>query len=156
MRCAIFCLVGIVFVTAQLFIMFNTDKIKQKQSFYDSLTPELIQKYENIIKERRNISLRGYIIGLVLAFVSLVYTKKLTKLNSYSSAFFTAGITLLVNYLYYIISPKSDFMILHLDKEVQRVEWQKIYRSMQLKYHLGLLFGVIGAGLFGKSICFMK
>ena len=47
-------------------------------------------------------------------------------------------------------------MIIHLDKEEQRVEWQKIYRSMQLKYHLGLLLGVIGAGLFGSSICYIK
>ena len=117
------------------------------------MTPELVNKYENIIKERRNISLTGYVVGLVLAFSYLIYTKKIKKLNTYNSAFFTAGITLLVNYFYYIISPKSDVMIIHLDKEEQRVEWQKIYRSMQLKYHLGLLLGVIGAGLFGSSIC---
>ena len=153
MRCAIFCLVGIVFVTAHLVMMFNADKIKQKTSFYETLTPDLVNKYENIIKERRNISLTGYIVGLVLAFSYLIYTKKIKKLNTYNSAFFTAGITLLVNYFYYIISDKSDVMIIHLDKEEQRIEWQKIYRSMQLKYHLGLLLGVIGAGLFGSSIC---
>tara|TARA_B100000686_G_C16456264_1_gene794714 strand:+ start:55 stop:534 length:480 start_codon:yes stop_codon:yes gene_type:complete len=156
MQCAIFCLVGIVFVTAHLIIMFNVDKTQQKKSFYETLTPELVNKYEGIIKERRNISLTGYVIGLVLAFASLIYTKNIKKLNTYNSAFFTAGITLLVNYLYYTISRKSDYMIIHLDKEEQRVEWQKIYRSMQLKYHLGLLLGVIGAGLFGSSICSMK
>ncbi len=156
MRCAIFCLVGIVFVTGHLVMMFNADKIKQKKNFYETLTPELVNKYENIIKERRNISLTGYVVGLVLAFSYLIYTKKIKKLNTYNSAFLTAGITLLVNYFYYILSHKSDVMIIHLDKEEQRVEWQKIYRSMQLKYHLGLLLGVIGAGLFGSSICYIK
>tara|TARA_B100000575_G_C22949358_1_gene549108 strand:+ start:221 stop:691 length:471 start_codon:yes stop_codon:yes gene_type:complete len=156
MQCAIFCLVGIVFVTAHLVMMFNADKINQKKSFYETLTPDLVNKYENIIKERRNISLIGYILGLVLAFSYLIYTKNIKKLNTYNSAFFTAGITLLVNYFYYILSNKSDVMIIYLDKEEQRIEWQKIYRSMQLKYHLGLLLGVIGAGLFGSSICNMK
>jgi len=156
MKCTIFCLVGIVFVTAHLVMIFNVDKNQQKKLFYETLTPELVNKYENIIKERRNISLTGYVIGLVLAFASLIYTKKYLKLNTYNSALFTAGITLLINYLYYTISSKSDYMIIHLDKKEQRIEWQNIYRSMQLKYHLGLLIGLVGAGFFGSSICFMK
>ncbi len=156
MSCTILCLVGIVFVTAHLVMMFNVDKTEEKKAFYETLTPELVNKYENIIKERRNISLTGYVIGVVLAFASLIYTKNIKKLNTYNSAFFTAGITLLVNYLYYTISSKSDYMIIHLDKQDQRIEWQNIYRSMQLKYHLGLLIGVVGAGLFGGSICYIK
>ena len=81
MRCAIFCLVGIVFVTGHLVMMFNADKIKQKKNFYETLTPELVNKYENIIKERRNISLTGYVVGLVLAFSYLIYTKKNKKIK---------------------------------------------------------------------------
>ena len=44
-------------------------------------------------------------------------------------------------------------MIVHLDREDQRVEWQKIYRSMQLNYHVGLVLGIIAAGFFSGSIC---
>ena len=155
MHCSVFCFIGIVFVIAHLNMIFNVDKTKQKEDFYKTLTSELINKYENIIKERRNISVSGYFLGLILALVFLNFSN---NLNIYSSAFFTAGITFLTNYLYYIIIPKSDYMIIHLDKKEQRIKWKNIYRSMQLKYHIGILFGVIGAGFFGiftahKKIC---
>ena len=64
-----------------------------------------------------------------------------------------AGITFLVNYLYYILSPKSDSMIIHLNKKDQRVEWQKIYRGMQFNYHMGLVFGIIASAFLGGSLC---
>ena len=63
------------------------------------------------------------------------------------------AITLLCNYLFYIIHPKSDYMVLHLDSKGQREAWLDIYRHMQLKYHMGLVFGIIAAMLFAKSVC---
>ena len=46
-----------------------------------------------------------------------------------------------------MIYPKSDYMILHLDKKEQRKEWLDIYRKMQLKCHIGFVCGIIAAML---------
>tara|TARA_Y100001937_G_scaffold124606_1_gene189662 strand:+ start:123 stop:593 length:471 start_codon:yes stop_codon:yes gene_type:complete len=153
MRCLTLCSIGIAFLVANLVVTITSDKGKQKAAFYKTLTPELVTKYESLIEERRCIYLTGYVYGLILAFGLVVYAKKTKKIGSSGGVCVMAGVTLLTNYFYYILSPKSDSMIVHLDKEEQRVEWQKIYRSMQVKYHSGLLLGVVAAAFFGASTC---
>ena len=153
MRCLIWCSLGIAFFIANLVVTFSADKIFDKKPFYKTLTPELITRYENIIEERRDIYVRGYIWGLIIALVIIFYGKSYKNMNLSSGICIGAGITLLVNYLYYMLYPKSDTMIIHLDRENQRKEWYKIYRSMQLNYHTGLVLGIIAAGFFSGSIC---
>ena len=153
MRCLIWCSLGIAFFIANLVVTFSADKIFDKKPFYKTLTPELITRYENIIEERRDIYVRGYIWGLIIALVIIFYGKSYKNMNFSSGICIGAGITLLVNYLYYMLYPKSDTMIIHLDREDQRKEWYKIYRSMQLNYHIGLVLGIIAAGFFSGSIC---
>lgn len=153
MRCLPLCYVGIAFLVANLVMTFTSDKCTQKAAFYDSLTPALVSKYKKIIDERRRIYLRGYVYGLLLAFALVTYARKLDKIGTSGGVCVMAGATLLTNYFYYILTPKSDSMVIHLEKEEQRVQWQHIYRSMQVKYHTGLLFGIIAAGFFGASTC---
>jgi len=153
MRCLPLCCVGIAFLVANLVVTFVSDKGSQKAAFYKTLTPSLVTKYEGIVAERRRIYLCGYVYGLLLAFALVTYARKLEKIGTSGGVCVMAGITLLTNYFYYILSPKSDSMVIHLEKEDQRVEWQKIYRTMQVKYHSGLLLGVVAAGFFGASTC---
>ena len=156
MRCLIWCSLGIVFFIANLVVTYSADKIFDKKPFYKTLTPDLIDRYEGIIKERREIYIRGYIWGLLLALVAIFYGKTSKNLKISSTVCIGAGITLLVNYLYYMLHPKSDSMIIHLNREDQRQEWYKIYRSMQLNYHIGLVLGIIAAGFLSGSICTKK
>jgi len=153
MRCFVWCSLGIAFFIANLVVTFSADKIFDKKPLYKTLTPELISRYENIIQERRDIYIRGYIWGLILALVIIYYGKYSKNLKIGSTICIGAGVTLLVNYLYYMLHPKSDSMIIHLNREDQRQEWYKIYRSMQLNYHIGLVLGIIAAGFFSGSIC---
>ena len=153
MRCLPLCYIGIAFLVANLVMTFTSDKCAQKVAFYDSLTPALVSKYEKIIDERRRIYLRGYAYGLLLAFALVTYARKLDKIGTSSGICVMAGVTLLTNYFYYILAPKSDSMVIHLETEEQRVQWQHIYRTMQVKYHTGLLLGIIAAGFFGASMC---
>tara|TARA_B100000965_G_C19372082_1_gene660762 strand:- start:351 stop:821 length:471 start_codon:yes stop_codon:yes gene_type:complete len=153
MRCLPLCSIGIALLIANLVVTFTSDKGEQKDSFYKTLTPELVTKYEDIIKERKEIYIKGYFYGLFLAFALVAYANKLGKMNTVGGVCVMAGVTFLTNYLYYILAPKSDSMVIHLDEEEQRIEWQKIYRSMQVKYHSGLLLGIVAAGFLGASTC---
>jgi len=146
----------LVFLIANIYLSIGADKTKHKQAFYDTLTPELKVKYEGIVIERRNIYLTGYAYGLILAFGLLFANKfynKKTKMSRTTNIGMMVGVTLLTNYFYYMLTPKSDLMVTHLDKEEQRIAWQKIYKTMQFNYHIGLVLGIIASGFFGASVC---
>ena len=71
MLCGITCSIGLMFLIANLYVTFTADKIKQKEDFYNTLSQDKIERYEGIINERRTIYLKGYGLGLILAFISL-------------------------------------------------------------------------------------
>ena len=153
--CKTWCFVAIAFFIADIYMALTADKSNYKDAFIQTLDSEQKIKYENIIKERRNIYFKGYGVGLVLSIIFLIMTDKLRKSNLISAGIICSvgGITLLTCYLFYIIHPKSDYMILGLSKPEQREKWLDIYRHMQLKYHMGLALGVIAAMFMAKSTC---
>jgi hypothetical protein len=143
------------FLFANLYVTFTADKIKQKEDFYNTLSQDKIERYEDIINERRTIYLKGYGLGLILAFISLFLYEKFgwnDKKKGLNKVCFIGGITLLVNYFYYMLSPKTDYMILHLNEENQRKEWLKINKTMQFKYHIGLLLGIVASMVLAYAV----
>ena len=155
MVCGITCSVGLMFLIANLYVSFSADKTKQKQDFYNTLTEDKIEKYESIISERRGIYLKGYGLGLILAFISLFLYQEIgwsDKRKGLNKICFIGGITLLVNYFYYMLSPKMDYMILHLNEENQRKEWLNINKTMQFNYHIGLLLGIIASMVLAYAV----
>ena len=60
------------------------------------------------------------------------------------------AITFITHYFYYILSPKSDWMILHL-KENQMNDWLNVYKTMQYKYHTGFVIGIISVMILSNS-----
>ena len=155
MLCGITCSIGLMFLFANLYVTFTADKIKQKEDFYNTLSQDKIERYEGIINERRTIYLKGYGLGLILAFISLFFYEKFgwnDKKKGLNKVCFIGGITLLVNYFYYMLSPKTDYMILHLNEENQRKEWLKINKTMQFKYHIGLLLGIVASMVLAYAV----
>lgn len=153
--CSSWCYVAIVFLIANIYVSFTADKTDRKKNLYDSLPGKSIELYEKIVRERRDIYLKGYIFGLIISILFLYGVEgiKRTSMINAGLVCIVGAITLVCNYLFYIIHPKSDYMVLHLDTKEQREAWLDIYRHMQLKYHMGLVFGIIAAMLFAKSVC---
>ena len=147
--CGTKCALAITFLVADLYLALTADKGELKQRFMATLSDKEQERYQNIINERRNIYFKGYLVGIICSVLFLFLTRdmKKSKLMSAGVVCTVGGITLLVNYLYYILSPKSDFMIVHLDNKEQREAWLDIYRHMQVKYHTGLVLGVAAAML---------
>ena len=144
MRCKISCIIALIFLIIKLYLMFSPSIYNEFAEFDNTLTDSLKERYQKIIEERRNISLKGYGFGLILSAIYLYFNKN-SKIMT--KVCIVGSITFVTNYLFYIIYPKSDYMILHLDKDTQRKEWLDIYRKMQLKYHSGFLLGIIIAML---------
>lgn len=122
-----------------------TDKSDIVKQYKATLPIELQQRYEKITSERRWISYQGYMLGLLLSAV-ILYNRR--KMNTTSLVCTIMATCFLTNYFYYMLSPKSDWMLNHTTNQDQVHTWLLMYRAMSYNYHLGIVFGIIAVGMF--------
>ncbi len=155
MICGITCIIALVFLIANIYTILScaNDK-KDKQNFLNVLSNEQKNTYEKIINERKTIYYIGYIFGILLAIFAIFIMKKVLKIrfNNMSLVCLVGSIVFVTNYLFYILYPKSDYMLLHLSDKRQITEWLNIYRKMQYKFHLGFVLGIIAVIIFCISL----
>ena len=75
------------------------------------------------------------------------------RLGRCSTICIVGAITFTTNYFYYMLAPKSDWMILHIEGDTQKKAWLHIYKKMQHSYHLGAVLGLVGALFIGNVFC---
>ena len=153
--CSVSCLISVVFFVSALFKLMTMDKEMYDKGFSKTLSSEQLSKYKNIVEERKNISLRGYGLGFALAIGIIVFnmSMKKEKLTKMSMICTTASTVFIVQYLYYILSPKSDWILLHLNTQEQKERWLDIYRTMQYNCHLSVALGIIAAAALSNTFC---
>ena len=151
------CGLSIIFLVSMFY--FSVWKMEERtedlNKFESLLSEEQKQIYESIKKERRSIYLSGYSIGFFLSIIAILYYRntsktKLTKTHMLCLIF---SISFITNYFYYILSPKSNYMILHLHKQEEKAAWLKIYKSMQYNYHFGFVLGIIALLFLTHGTC---
>jgi len=155
MICGITCIIALIFLIANIYTILScaNDK-KDKTNFLNVLTSKQKDTYEKIINERKTIYYMGYVLGILLAIFTIFIMKKVLKIrfNNMSLVCLVGSIVFVTNYLFYILYPKSDYMLLHLSDKRQITEWLNIYRKMQYKFHLGFVFGIIAVIVFCISL----
>jgi hypothetical protein len=149
-----------VFIFASIYLSANVDKTNLSNAFLSTLSEKQRKLYENITEERKNTYFKGFGFGFLLsiAFIAfqniLVSKSSLLRLNNkYQMGSFIAATTLLSTYFYYMLAPKSDYMVMHLENQEQKREWLNIYKKMQFHYHAGLALGILGMFFFGMVYC---
>lgn len=152
MLCYKYCGIALVFLIANIFSIFSCNN-KLKVEFRETLSSEQNKIYEKIINERKWIYYTGYLLGIFLSILVVAFFKKLLKLSKMSNVCIITSITFVTNYLFYILYPKSDYMILHLENKKQIKEWLDIYKFMQFRYHLGFVLGILALIFASISIC---
>jgi hypothetical protein len=121
-----------------------------KSNLMKQLSKKEQNHYKSIIKHRKNIYYQGLFFGLLLSILFIYYNKLKDKTVILFSAL---SITFVVNYFYYILYPKTDYMAKHLTTEKQRDAWLKIYKTMQFNYHFGFVLGLVGMFFVARAIC---
>lgn len=115
---------------------------EQHSALRKVLSDDLAQKYEVIVTERRN----HYIFGLILGFMlSFVITNNIRGLNYFTRLMLFFTITLTTGLVFYMLMPKSDFMLNHLKTPEQNKKWLEVYQTMKMRYLLGFLLGALAA-----------
>jgi uncharacterized protein YacL len=124
-----------------------TDKSEIVKHYKATLPMDLQERYEKITDERRRISYHGYILGLFLSVIILFYNIRI-KMHTISLVCTVMATCFLTNYFYYMLSPKSDWMLNHTTNQDQVNAWLVMYREMSYNYHVGIVFGIIAVGIF--------
>jgi len=145
MACSISCVISCIFIIGMIYFYNATEKSEIVKQYKATLSPDLQKRYERITSERKWISYQGYMLGLLLSFV-ILYNRR--KMNTTSLVCTIMATCFLTNYFYYILSPKSDWMLKHTTNQDQDTAWLLMYREMSYNYHLGIVFGIIAVGMF--------
>jgi len=56
-----------------------------------------------------------------------------------------------VNYFYYILTPKTKWMLDVITEPNDVKAWLEMYKKMNIYYHSGLAFGLVSVGAFGYA-----
>jgi uncharacterized membrane protein YkgB len=127
-----------------------TSKSEVVKQYKTRLPKDLQIRYENISRERMMISYYGYGLGVLLSLVIIFYNIKMKGklLSNASLVCIVLSVSFFTNYFYYMLSPKTDWMLNHVKNPEETKAWLQMYREMQFNYHLGLVLGIIGVGVF--------
>lgn len=143
--CDLACLIATGLFASKVYLMINYNKNDLLKRLDNLLSEAQKAQYKKIMKERLTIYLEGIILGLIFGFI---YLKSINDRTTGSACLFTV-IVLGTNYLYYMLSKKSDYMIQHLDNEGQRIAWLNIYKEMQYRCKMGFVLGIVSFMLYG-------
>ena len=148
MNCQLSSLVGI----GMLCATYATMSISEEQHHRMRLvfSDQLDEIYNKIISERRNQYFQGLLLGLFLSYFSLFFVK---TINRFHRITFVLAITILTSVVYYLLMPKSDYMLNHLKTQEENKAWLDVYNSMKYRYLIGFLLGSAASIPIANSMC---
>jgi hypothetical protein len=148
--CTLSCSIALVFIVSKIY-MLNAMRTSQTIQNYQSQLPNRLQGvYQDIVSERSTIYYTGYALGVLLAVCIIFYNTQMRKerVSTTSMVCTVVASAFVVNYFYYILSPKTNWMLDHIQTTEQNKAWLEMYRNMQVFYHSGLVLGLVGLGVF--------
>ena len=142
MPCLTTCMVAVALLIAMIYFHNATLKSKIVQEYKKQLPSNLQNLYEKIGSE-------SYTLGLILSLTIILYNYKIkqNKLTTTSLVCLVIVVSFLTNYFYYILSPKSTYMLEHINSPEQTKAWLRMYKEMQYNYHFGMVVGIISVGV---------
>ena len=155
MVCPTSCIVAGAFIVSSIFVSLRVDKSTLKDPLFQLLSDGNKQRYLRIADERKNIYLKGFGLGFILSIIALfiLNNNKMFKVTKLMNICFVLATSFTVNYFFYILHPKTDYMVLHLNNDEEKKAWLDIYKTMQFNYHLGFALGLVGMIFIGNSFC---
>jgi uncharacterized membrane protein len=139
MVCVKSCSFAVVFITSMVFLNFMTYLYNPADKLTQVLDETQLEKYNKIKSERKMTHIKGLVYGLILAYLSTT----VIKVRGYNKLCYLIAAAYIFMYFYYMLIPKSDYLILHLNMPEQKKRWLDNYKFMQFNYNLGLLLGVV-------------
>jgi len=144
-------MISAIFIIGMIYFYNATRRSGVRDIYIQQLNEQQRIAYSTIVKERLDISIKGYLLGAVLSSIVIAYNYNKKRFQASSVVCMVLAISFITNYFYYMLSPKSDWMLNHVESKEQTEAWLQMYRSMQYYYHLGLVLGIVGIGVFAYA-----
>ena len=149
MACGTACAVAIIFAISTLFFPLLLNRkaiIGYKHNF-----PIAAQRaLRAATRERAGLAFEGLVLGMIAGMFLVLLGGKMGKMSSVCTLAATAFV---VQSLYYMLSPKSVWVLKHLHTPGERHSWLRLYREYQKAYYGSIVAGIVGAGLLGYGLC---
>jgi hypothetical protein len=164
--CSASCGIAATLLAGMAYCTYMGNRTQLIKDYMQTLTEDQRQTYAKIVEERRGIYLRGFGLGLLLSAILLGIHHQYLTMSRTVLLCNVAAITLATNYFYYVLSPKSDWMVLHFKNDNNNndnnndnndnnhsdaANWLRVYRGMQVNYHVGLVLGIAGTILLSNA-----
>jgi uncharacterized protein YacL len=145
MVCLTSCLAATFFIVSTIYMQNVMEKSQVIQQYKKQLPTDLQNIYQRITEERQQINVYGYVLGLIISLVIILYNYRLkqNKLATFSTICLVVTISFMTHYFYYMLSPKSTYMLEHIKSPEQTQAWLKMYKTMQYYYHSSLFLGLV-------------
>jgi hypothetical protein len=142
-------MISAVFIIGMIYFYNMTDKSTIVKHYKEKLSSDLQKRYDKIAKERMTISYYGYALGVILSLIIIFYNLKIkgAKMTTFALVCTVMATCFLTNYFYYMLSPKSDWMLNNMGNQEEVKAWLQMYREMSYNYHAGLALGIVAVGV---------
>jgi hypothetical protein len=150
MNCFDSAVLGIGLLGAGIYTSFvPKDEINQLRNI---LSGKAVDAYQKINEERFNQYLQGLALGFILVLlVNYFYGENIS--NSYHKTTLFLLIVLVTSLFYYLLSPKSDYMLNHLHTPKEINAWLNVYKTMKQRYIVGFILGVVASIPLSNALC---
>lgn len=133
------CLIGITLLISSVYMSYMKKDNYIFKEFIDTLDPEQMIIYSDIVFERLLIYILGMIIGLFLG----VYYILTNPNDEYRECKFLC-IIFVTKLLFYYFYPKKPLMLYSLKTDEQVKAWANIYSEMKNRWKKSIIVGFIG------------
>ena len=149
MRCGVTCLIASV-LTISAFACLLPMHVKETDSLRALLDKEQLEILDKVVYERSRLAFEGLLLGTVVAL----------PLGLFFSAWCCAAISLFITQsIYYNASPKTYWLLDHLNSREQVQQWLRVYRTFKLNgivSSLGAAFVYLVTSLFSRTLAQVK
>jgi hypothetical protein len=133
------CLIGITLLISSIYMSYMKRDNDIFIEFMNTLDPEQMVIYSEIVFERLMIYVMGMVIGLFLGIYYILTNPK----DDYRVCKFLC-IIFLTKLLFYYFYPKQPLMLYSLKTEEQVEAWANIYSEMKNRWKKSIIVGLIG------------
>ncbi len=151
MECFDSAILGIGLLGAGIYTSFvPKDEINQLRKV---LSGKAVDAYQKINQERFTQYLQGLGLGFILVIlINHFYGDNIS--NPYHKTTLFLLIVLAVSLFYYLLAPKSDYMLNHLTSQQEINAWLNVYKTMKNRYIIGFLLGAVASVPISNALCY--
>lgn len=146
-----FCFLAAGLIGVSLYMMMTCSECLALNQSFDANQKLL---YQQIVNERKTLATQGFFLGLLISALYLYFMG--LSLNPFVNGCIYGGLTLSVQAFYYLLSPKSTYMVEHLTSQEQLNLYADSNRTMQLRAITGMLLGFLGLALIPWLLSFFQ